>query len=71
MTDGDRSWMGDAAQGLAAAGYVAFTVGYRLFGGGTRNLWPAQLDDAQRAVRWVRANAEMYEVDPARLTPRQ
>ncbi len=67
MTDGDRTWMDDAARGLATAGYVAFTIGYRLFGGGTRNSWPTQLDDAQRAVRWVRTNAETYGVNPERL----
>ena len=67
MGAGDRSWMGDAAQGLAEAGYVAFSIDYRLFDGGTRNRWPAQLDDAQRAVRWVRTNAETYGVDPDRI----
>ena len=29
--------------------------------------WPTQLHDVQRAVRWVRANAESYSVDPWRL----
>ena len=67
MADGDRTWMDDAAQGLVTAGYVAFTIDYRLFGGGTRNSWPAQLDDAQRAVRWVRTNAATYGVDPERI----
>ncbi|MFN0196100.1 MAG: alpha/beta hydrolase [Planctomycetaceae bacterium] len=28
---------------------------------------PVPLTDAQRAVRWVRTNAEMYHVDPARI----
>src|SRR4029077_3790213 len=28
---------------------------------------PAQLDDVQRAVRWVRANASKYGVDPDRV----
>jgi acetyl esterase/lipase len=31
------------------------------------NKWPAQLDDAQRAVRWVRAHAAEYNVDPDRI----
>jgi len=31
------------------------------------NPWPAQLGDAQRAVRWVRANAATYGVDPTRV----
>jgi acetyl esterase/lipase len=64
--DGDRTWMEDAAQGLAGAGYVAFSVGYRLFLGDA-NFWPAQLDDAQRSVRWVRSNAAKYGVDPERV----
>ena len=53
---------------LARAGYVSFNIDYRLFDltEGT-NPWPAQLDDVQRAVRWVRANATTYGVDPDRL----
>lgn len=45
---------------LANAGYVAFVVDYRLH-------WPEHIDDAQLAVRWVRANAEQYGVDPERI----
>jgi acetyl esterase/lipase len=29
-----------------------------------KNSWPAQLNDVQRAVRWIRANAAKYNVDP-------
>jgi acetyl esterase/lipase len=29
--------------------------------------YPAQIDDVQYAVRWVRANAAKYHIDPARL----
>jgi len=47
---------------LARAGYVAFAVDYRLFHA-AENRWPAQLDDVQRAVRWVRANAGKYGVN--------
>jgi acetyl esterase/lipase len=43
-------------QFLARSGFVAFSIDYRLFEG-TQNCWPAPLDDAQDAVRWVRANA--------------
>jgi acetyl esterase/lipase len=53
---------------LADAGYVSFSIEYRLFNPDTGvNRWPAQLDDAQRAVRWVRANAAAYGVDPKRI----
>ena len=48
------------AQALAEAGYVAFAVDYRLH-------WPEHIDDAQLAVRWVRANANRYGVDPERI----
>jgi acetyl esterase/lipase len=58
----------DCAGGLAGAGYVAFAISYRLMGSeAVPNVWPAQLDDVQRAVRWVRANAETYNVDPDRI----
>jgi len=60
-----RDFDGGAAE-LARQGYVAFSVNYRLAGKG-RNLWPAQLDDVQRAVRWVRSRAATYGVDPSRI----
>jgi acetyl esterase/lipase len=62
-----RSEVSDIAQGLAAAGYVAFNIDYRLMNATGNNKWPAQLDDAQLAVRWVRANATLYNVDPERV----
>lgn len=62
----DKSTMGTMGQFLARAGYVAFSVDYRLFSGG-ENRWPAQLDDVQRAVRWIRANAAKYSIDPDHL----
>lgn len=65
-TSYDKSSMGDMGRFLARLGFVAFAVDYRLFQG-TENRWPAQLDDAQRAVRWVRANADQYNVDRRRL----
>jgi acetyl esterase/lipase len=59
----DKSTMRGMGNFLARSGYVAFSVDYRLFQGGTTNRWPAQLDDVQRAVRWVRANAAKYGID--------
>lgn len=65
---GSRSNMTTTAQKLATAGYVAFNISYRLLGGpGGDNRWPSQIDDVQRAVRWVRANAGRYGVDPDRI----
>jgi acetyl esterase/lipase len=47
---------------LAAQGYVVFDVQYRLSG-----QWPAPLTDVKCAIRWVRANAARYGVDPDRI----
>ncbi len=59
----DKSTMSGMGRFLGRSGFVAFAVDYRLFKG-TENRWPAQLDDVQRAVRWVRANAAKYGVNP-------
>ncbi len=64
---GDRSVEADRAQGLAANGYVVFNIDYRLLQDDGSNVWPAQLEDAQLAVRWIRANAARYHVDPDRI----
>ncbi len=62
-TSFDKRTMRRMAQFLANSGFVAFSVDYRLFHD-AQNRWPAQLDDVQRAVRWIRANAAKYYVDP-------
>jgi acetyl esterase/lipase len=62
----DKSTMRSMGTLLARHGFVAFAVDYRLFHD-SQNCWPAQLDDVQRAVRWVRANAAAYGVNPARI----
>jgi acetyl esterase/lipase len=59
----DKSTMRTMASFLAREGFACFAVDYRLFHNG-QNRWPAQLDDVQRAVRWIRANAQKYNVDP-------
>lgn len=63
---GDKSECADIAPMLIKEGYVAFAVGYRLATPET-NHWPAQLDDVQRAVRWVRAHAACYGVNPDKI----
>ncbi len=63
---GSKSDLGFAAQALSRQGYVCFSVDYRLLRDG-KNRFPAQLDDVQRAVRWVRAHAARYGVDGARI----
>jgi len=68
MFTGSRADMSDAGLNLAREGYVAFAVDYRLVDLATgRHPWPDQLDDVQRAVRWVRAQAAHHGVDPERV----
>ena len=56
------------ATDYANKGYVGFLPGYRLYNSGSgANPWPTQLDDAQRAVRWIRAHAEDFDIDPDRI----
>ncbi len=49
---------------LVARGFVAFSVNYRLL---PKHSHPAQVDDVQRAIRWIRAHADKYQVDPDRI----
>jgi len=49
---------------LAENGYVAVTMTYRL---APKYQFPAAVHDVKAAVRWVRANAEKYNIDPARI----
>ncbi|MBN9524518.1 alpha/beta hydrolase [bacterium] len=49
---------------LAQKGYVAATVSYRL---APKYQFPAAVHDTKAAVRWVRANAAKYKIDPDRI----
>ncbi len=49
---------------FAKRGYVSATVGYRLV---PKALFPAQIEDVKCAVRYLRANAEKWGVDPKRV----
>ena len=49
---------------LAERGYVALTVTYRL---APKYPFPAAVHDTKAAIRWVRANAAKYKIDPARV----
>lgn len=51
-------------QQLAAKGYVAVTVSYRL---APKYPFPAAVNDVKAAVRWLRANAVKYNIDPNRI----
>lgn len=49
---------------LAEHGYVAVTVTYRL---APKYPFPAAVHDVKAAVRWLRANAKKYDIDPDQI----
>jgi acetyl esterase/lipase len=49
---------------LAERGYVAATITYRL---APKHQFPAAVQDTKAAVRWLRANAQKYNIDPAKI----
>lgn len=61
---GQRGGTKPLAQALAARGYVTVTISYRLSG---EAKFPAAIQDAKAAVRWLRANAAAYGIDPAAI----
>lgn len=60
----DRHLMVAEMEFLAEAGYAMAFIDYR-----TSNLgsWPAQIVDVKTAVRFLRAHADQYGIDPARV----
>ena len=69
---GERSSLGPVTDGfaltpferVAAAGFAVASADYRL---SSRAVFPAQLEDAQAAVAWLRVHAAEYNVDPGRI----
>jgi len=49
---------------LARHGFLTVSINYRLSGVAP---FPAAVEDSKCAVRWLRANAEKYNVDPERI----
>ena len=49
---------------LAKRGYFTVNVDYRLT---DEAIFPAQIQDVKAAVRWLRANAKTYNIDPDRI----
>ena len=63
-TGGGRHQFQWHARDMAKRGFVAATMSYRL---APMAQHPAQLDDCQRAMRWMRKHAVEIGLDPARL----
>ncbi|MDG1896890.1 MAG: alpha/beta hydrolase [Fuerstiella sp.] len=61
---GSREGFNRLCQNLAQHGYVAVTVSYRL---APKYQFPAAVHDVKAAVRWMRANADRYNIDPNRI----
>lgn len=61
---GDRKQMDQTIRALAKRGYVAVSPDYRL---APRDRFPAQVEDCKAAVRWLRANAKQYKIDPEHI----
>ena len=57
---GERGSMANLAQALAARGYVAATISYRLSG---EAKFPAAIQDCKAAVRFLRANAGKFGIE--------
>ena len=72
MVHGGGFMFGDKADGmgltgvdqLLAKGYAVSSINYRLSG---EAQYPAQIHDAKAAVRFLRAHASEYKLDPARF----
>lgn len=58
------SHRGNGALWLATQGYFTASIEYRLSG---EAKWPAQIEDCKLGVRWLRANAAKYNIDPNRI----
>jgi acetyl esterase/lipase len=61
---GNRDRWNKLCRQLAERGYVAATVSYRL---APTYPFPAAVQDVKAAVRWMRANAAKYGIDPNRI----
>ncbi|MGB2691349.1 MAG: alpha/beta hydrolase [Thermodesulfobacteriota bacterium] len=57
----DEEILFDAAE---MGGFHLISIGYRL---ATEDPWPAQIHDANAAIRWIKQNSEMLGIDPDRI----
>ena len=62
--NGDKTRFASKAAWLADHGFAAACIGYRLL---PTVEFPTPVEDCKAAVRWVRANAKEYGIDPDRL----
>lgn len=60
----DKNLMLGEMTEFANAGYVVASMYYR---SSSEGKFPAQIEDVKTAIRFLRANAEQYEIDPERI----
>jgi acetyl esterase/lipase len=61
---GDKAMEATNAATLVANGYVAISINYRLSG---EAVFPAAVHDAKSAIRFIRANASYYRINPDKI----
>ena len=65
FTKGDKtSFIKPLFEPLTKAGFAWFTINYRL---APTHRFPANIEDTEAAIRWVKAHAKEYKVDIARI----
>ncbi len=69
-TGGDKSggtskgYMAPLHEPLTEAGIAWFSINYRL---APQHIFPAPVEDVETAIRWVKAHAAEYRIDPKRI----
>lgn len=63
---GDKAWGQQIADEFSPFGYVVFSINYRL-SSRPNGTWPAQIEDVQNALKYIRANALQFRIDPTRI----
>lgn len=61
---GDKNGCPPLNSGYIPRGYAAASLDYRLSGDA---IFPAQIEDCKAAIRWLRAHAKEYNLDPTRI----
>ncbi len=64
MRGNKQSYIKPLFEPLSKAGFTWFTINYRL---APAHRWPACAEDVETAIRWVKAHAKEYKVDPSRI----
>jgi acetyl esterase/lipase len=62
--DGRRDMPNPVTWQFAELGYAAFQCDYRL---SQEAVFPAQLHDVRSALRWIKANADRWNIDPEKI----